>query len=232
MVSVWATKGFLKPYVYGSATDGTLAKIMPYVTAGVLIAALFGPALHRALSLEVKTRDDDGEITLDAEHKPVKHTSSEGSVASGLADFSAGAMLGLGLGVSGMVNLQKVQSFLEVTRIPSGTWDPTLMAVLLSAVGVNLASFQIMSRMRSPPLLAPAGSPPLSKHLLMGPVGSNKKIDWKLIVGAAMFGLGWGAGGVCPGPSILALAGGGVTAMYVVPGMVLGLELKNFLIGE
>lgn len=257
MISVWATKGPLKPYLYGPSADTPLGKIMPYITTAVVALSVFGPAIHRALNLEVKVKDDDGGIEYDVDHKPTNgyanghsnghanghsnghangyakqdSNNSKRELADKLTTYLSGLLLGLGLGYSSMVNLTKVQGFLEVTNIPKGTWDPTLMGVLSGAVLVNLISFQLLSRMSQKPLLAPEGTPPLSKHLVMGPKGDNLKIDWRLIVGASMFGAGWGSAGSCPGPAILALAAGGVSAMYIVPGMVLGLELKNFLMG-
>ncbi len=104
--------------------------------------------------------------------------------------LAAGVLFGLGLAISGMTNPEKVLGFLDV----AGDWDPSLLFVLGGAVSVTLVSFRFILR-RSAPVLAPAFQFPTSKA-----------IDAPLIIGAVLFGAGWGLSGYCPGPGIALLA--------------------------
>ncbi|HEY9649524.1 MAG TPA: DUF6691 family protein [Coleofasciculaceae cyanobacterium] len=102
----------------------------------------------------------------------------------------AGLLFGLGLGLSQMIDRDRVLGFLDVT----GIWDPTLLLVLGGAVTVTVIAFRFVLR-RSQPILAQKFHLPIKKD-----------IDKPLIIGAALFGVGWGIAGYCPGPGITALA--------------------------
>jgi len=106
-----------------------------------------------------------------------------------LAALAAGIVFGLGLVVSQMVNPAKIVGFLDVT----GKWDPTLLFVMGGALAVTIPGFRLVLR-RSHPLFAGGFSLPTKKDL-----------DRRLIAGAALFGVGWGLAGFCPGPAITAL---------------------------
>lgn len=108
-----------------------------------------------------------------------------------LASLIGGLIFGLGLVVSGMVNPAKVQNFLDVT----GQWDPTLALVFVGAVGVALPIYQWTLRNRSAPVAADEFRVP-----------ANNAITPSLIGGSALFGIGWGLAGFCPGPGLTALA--------------------------
>ena len=101
-----------------------------------------------------------------------------------------GLLFGFGLALSEMTNRQRVLGFLDVT----GNWDATLLFVMAGAVMVTMTSFWIILK-RSSPLFDESFHLPLKKNL-----------DGKLIGGAAVFGIGWGIAGYCPGPAIAALA--------------------------
>lgn len=101
----------------------------------------------------------------------------------------AGLLFGLGLGVSQMIDRDRVLGFLDVT----GVWDPTLLFVLGGAVAVTIIAFRFVLR-RSQPIWAEQFHLP-----------TKKDIDKPLIIGAALFGIGWGIAGYCPGPGIAAL---------------------------
>lgn len=107
-------------------------------------------------------------------------------VVRNITAFIAGLIFGLGLGVSQMVNPSKVLNFLDV----AGTWDPSLMFVMGGAVIITAISFRIVSR--------------LSKPLFGGQfeLPTKHTIDIQLIGGAALFGVGWGMVGFCPGPAV------------------------------
>ena len=118
-----------------------------------------------------------------------------------------GGLFGAGLAVSGMMNLAKVIGFLDL----AGDWDPTLAVVMVAALIVSSFGFGI-ARSRENPILSSSFQIP-----------SRDDIDWRLIAGAALFGIGWGIAGFCPGPAIAALATGmwqvGVFFLAMVAGM-------------
>lgn len=101
----------------------------------------------------------------------------------------SGLLFGFGLSLSQMIDRDRVLGFLDVT----GAWDSTLLFVLGGAVGVTIISFRLVLRL-SQPIFS-------SKFYLP----TKKDIDRPLIIGAAMFGIGWGLSGYCPGPGITAL---------------------------
>lgn len=128
-----------------------------------------------------------------------------------LAAFACGLVFACGLGAGGMTQPSKVVGFLDVT----GAWDPSLALVMGGALGTH-ALLRPFVTTRSRPLLAPA---------FCGP--AKKDIDARLVVGAAIFGAGWGLGGFCPGPAIVALGGGMPAALVVVPAMLAGMLLHD-----
>ncbi len=102
----------------------------------------------------------------------------------------SGIIFGLGLAVSQMVNPAKVLAFLDV----AGRWDPSLALVMAGALAVAFVGFRLVLR-RPAPLLAEQFELP-----------SAREIDGRLLAGAALFGIGWGLVGFCPGPAIASLA--------------------------
>jgi uncharacterized membrane protein YedE/YeeE len=107
-----------------------------------------------------------------------------------LLSLVTGALFGLGLALAGMLNPTKVVAFLDIT----GNWDPSLAFVMGAGLVVNLIGWQIAKR-RTQPIFAS------QFHL---PQASQ--IDRRLLVGSALFGVGWGLAGLCPGPAITSLA--------------------------
>lgn len=107
-----------------------------------------------------------------------------------LLSLFTGALFGLGLAVAGMLNPTKVVAFLDIT----GNWDPSLAFVMGAGLAVNLIGWQIAKRR----------SKPIFENMFHLP--QNTKIDRRLIVGSALFGIGWGLAGLCPGPAITSLA--------------------------
>jgi uncharacterized protein len=106
----------------------------------------------------------------------------------------AGALFGAGLTVSQMVDPQKVLNFLDIAAIPKGRWDPTLLFVFAGALPVMFAAYVIQRRMTQP-TFAPTFDIP-----------TRNDIDSRLVAGSALFGIGWGLTGICPGPALTALA--------------------------
>lgn len=106
-----------------------------------------------------------------------------------LAALFAGALFGLGLAVSGMMDPAKVIGFLDF----AGDWDPTLALVMGGALLVCVPAFRLIMK-RSRPVLADGFDLP-----------TKSALDARLLGGAALFGVGWGLSGFCPGPAVVAL---------------------------
>ena len=126
-----------------------------------------------------------------------------------LAALGAGAIFGLGLAVSEMVNPLKVKAFLDV----AGDWDPSLTLVMGGAVIVSFIAFRLTLR-RPKPILATRFELP-----------TRRNIDRRLVGGAAVFGVGWGLVGLCPGPALSALIYGDVESAIFVVAMLIGLAV-------
>lgn len=129
-----------------------------------------------------------------------------------LTAFGLGLLFGVGLAVSQMTDPWKVLSFLTIDR----RWDPSLIVVMLCAGAVTMAGYRWV--LKRPPALA-------SEHHL--PTASD--IDARLVAGAALFGVGWGLAGYCPGPVIANLASGSPEPFIFIPAMLIGAALAGFL---
>lgn len=129
------------------------------------------------------------------------------------ASLAAGVVFGAGLAIAGMTSPQRVIAFLDVT---GGRWDPTLAFVLGAAVPVAFVGFR---------LFGPMG-PALRDSASRG-AGDDRGIDARLVLGAALFGVGWGASGYCPGPALAQLAAPTVEALWFIPAMLVGLWIGN-----
>jgi uncharacterized membrane protein YedE/YeeE len=125
----------------------------------------------------------------------------------------AGLVFGLGLIVSGMANPAKVLGFLDL----AGAWDPSLMLVMAGAVGVGLLAFALARRRRTS-LLGAAMQLPGAGH-----------VDLRLALGAALFGVGWGVAGFCPGPALVGLGMGQPKALLFVAAMLAGMALFELI---
>ena len=123
----------------------------------------------------------------------------------------AGALFGFGLAISQMVDPARVLGFLDV----AGTWDPTLIFVLGGAVGVTVIAFRFVLRQANP-LFAE------SFHL-----PTKQDVDLPLVAGAAIFGVGWGIAGYCPGPGITALVRGAWNPVLFVAALAAGSFLHS-----
>lgn len=133
-----------------------------------------------------------------------------------LISLLAGLIFGLGLALSGMTSPAKVLDFLDL----AGNWDPSLLFVLGGAVGVTAIVFRWILR-RKKPLFSDQFFLPLAKN-----------IDGKLIVGALIFGIGWGISGYCPGPAIASLASPNWETWIFLPAMLAGILLQRLLAGS
>jgi len=129
-----------------------------------------------------------------------------------IASLVCGLIFGAGLLISGMVQPTKVLGFLDIF----GIWDPSLAVVMLAALAVAIPGFMLVNG-RSRPLLAARSLWP-----------TKRDIDLPLIVGAALFGIGWGLVGLCPGPALESLATLSLPVIVFVIAMAGGMALHDF----
>lgn len=123
-----------------------------------------------------------------------------------LLSFASGLVFGIGLVISGMSDPAKVLNFLDLF----GQWDPSLAFVMAGAALTTFIGYRLVWRGR--PLLAPSFALP-----------SRSSIDRQLVTGAAIFGVGWGLGGFCPGPAWTALPLAATGTLVFLPAMLLGM---------
>ena len=124
-----------------------------------------------------------------------------------------GLLFGAGMVVSDMINPARVLAFLDVT----GAWDPSLAFVMGGALITTFAGYRLILRRRGP-MLAPAFQLPPAR-----------RIDARLIGGAAVFGIGWGIAGFCPGGALPALGTGAWQAFVFVAALIAGIQLARAL---
>ena len=130
-----------------------------------------------------------------------------------LTSLLTGLVFGLGLIVSGMANPAKVLGFLDV----GGAWDPSLALVMAGAIAVGFVAF-FFAKNRTLSLMGAEMKLPTASP-----------IDRRLVTGSALFGIGWGIAGFCPGPGLLALGMGESKALVFVAAMLLGMVVFKLL---
>ncbi len=134
---------------------------------------------------------------------------------SNISSIICGIIFSIGLGISGMTQPHKVIGFLDIF----GEWNPSLAFVMGGAVLSYLALQLLIQRNFSIPLLGGSFQIP-----------SRKDLDRSLIIGALLFGSGWGLGGYCPGPAITSLGSGSLNALLFVVAMGVGMLLADRVI--
>ena len=132
---------------------------------------------------------------------------------SAIAAFAAGLVFGIGLILSGMTDPAKVIGFLDI----AGVWDPSLAFVMAGAILVGVFAFRFAGG-RAQAFLG--GSMELPQR---------RDIDLRLVAGAAVFGIGWGLAGFCPGPAVVTFGAGFDQAVAFVVAMLLGMALYTAL---
>lgn len=125
--------------------------------------------------------------------------------------YLAGLMFGIGIAISGMMNPAKVLNFFDV----AGIWDPSLLIVMVTALAVTAVGYRLVMR-RARPIFEPRFQVPTSRT-----------IDAKLIGGSALFGIGWGMSGFCPGASLPALGTGNPAVLIFTAALVAGMFLAR-----
>ena len=128
-----------------------------------------------------------------------------------LSTLVAGLLFGTGLILSGMANPTKVQNFLDIF----GTWDPSLAFVMGGAIVVTAPGFWLVQK-RGTPFFHDMFNLP-----------TRKDIDTRLVAGSAIFGIGWGLGGLCPGPAVTSLLFATPGILVFVPAMLVGMSLAK-----
>lgn len=130
-----------------------------------------------------------------------------------LTTLFAGLLFGTGLILSGMANPKKVQNFLDIFD----SWDPSLAFVMGGAILVTAPGFWLVQKRTSP----------FFHDVFQLPARND--IDARLVTGAAIFGVGWGLGGLCPGPAVTSLLFFTPGVLIFVPAMLVGMILAKFI---
>lgn len=125
-----------------------------------------------------------------------------------IAAFISGLVFSIGLVVSGMTNPAKVIGFLDF----AGDWDPSLAFVMVGGILVHGSLYRLVTRAKAP----------WTGHFH---IPTRRDIDWRLLLGAGMFGIGWGLSGFCPGPAIVSLAGLGPSVLVFGGSAFIGMAL-------
>lgn len=130
-----------------------------------------------------------------------------------LATLLSGILFGIGLSICGLINPAKVLAFLDI----AGDWDPSLAVTMAAAVATTAIGYRLVLKRRAP-LFAEGFKLPTASA-----------IDRQLIAGAAIFGLGWGLVGFCPGPAIASLSFGYEPVFIFVAAMLAGMAVARIL---
>ena len=131
-----------------------------------------------------------------------------------LTVFLAGLLFALGLGISGMTLPQKVIGFLDFA---GGDWDPSLALVMITSAGVYMLLYPLVRRREQP------------RFDTRFHVPTRNDIDRPLVIGALLFGIGWGLVGLCPGPAVLAVLSGQPLTFAFLAAMLLGIYAERTL---
>ena len=134
-----------------------------------------------------------------------------------LVALISGILFGFGLTVAQMVDPNKVLNFLNI----SGDWDPSLIFVMAAAVVVFSLAFWTLIKNRAVSLTGDLIS-----------IGSITVVNKQLIIGAAIFGLGWGLTGICPGPAVANITGGEPKILTFVVVMIIGMKVSEWIRGK
>jgi hypothetical protein len=129
-----------------------------------------------------------------------------------LTSLLAGLVFGFGLALSGMTHPEKVLGFLDV----AGKWNASLLFVLGGAVGVTVVSFRFILRLNKPVFA--------DRFFIT----KETKIDRPLVLGAALFGIGWGISGYCPGPAVALIASPNWELLAFLPAAILGAVAQKY----
>lgn len=181
-VAAFAALGFLASGSRGSSTARTRGR------------GSSGKTGNAGLDPILVSESDSVGATTNAQHVQQRLPSARQKKLDVVSDFVIGAIFGAGLVVSGMIHPAKVSGFLSAT---SAAWDPSLALVMGGALALCVPGFALVRKTVKSPACAADFSTPTATRM-----------DAKLAVGGMCFGIGWGIGGICPGPAVVALASG------------------------
>jgi uncharacterized membrane protein YedE/YeeE len=133
-----------------------------------------------------------------------------------LLALAAGLIFGIGLIAGGMTDPAKVKGFLDL----AGVWDPSLALVMGGGIAVGLVAFALARKQK----VSWSGDPI--------DLPTNNRIDSRLLIGGALFGTGWGIGGFCPGPALVALGSGLMPAAIFVVAMLAGMLIHDRILAR
>ena len=135
---------------------------------------------------------------------------------SSLIAVLSGLLFGIGLLASGMTDPAKVKGFLDLF----GLWDPSLALVMGGAIAVGLIGFTLAGKCTTSWSGEPIDLP------------KSSVVDWRLVLGGILFGVGWGIAGYCPGPGIVAASAGSLAGGVFVVAMLAGMTINDRLIAK
>jgi uncharacterized protein len=133
-----------------------------------------------------------------------------------IAALLTGTLFGIGLGVAQMIDPNKIRNFLDI----AGTWDASLMFVLGAALVTSFFAFKLILKQNAPRFADVFALP------------AQQSIDRSLLIGATLFGIGWGLAGYCPGPGFAALALGSWEPVIFIATMLAGFALYRGMAGK
>lgn len=131
-----------------------------------------------------------------------------------ISAFAIGIVFGVGIAIAGMANPAKVLNFFDI----AGTWDPSLIFVMGGALLTAAIGYRVVFGARQAPVF--------EQHFA---VPTSNLIDWQLVGGSALFGIGWGIAGFCPGGAIPALGLGYAETPIFLAAMIAGIVVGRFL---
>jgi uncharacterized protein len=200
-----------------------------YSATVVVLLALASFPLRAFLSSSSSSSGDDEKKKKEEEIPQIQLKKVPGATISG-------ALFGAGLAISGMVLPSKLYGFLNISGITDGSWDPTLACVMGGGVIISWLSYQHVpgfgrlfgrsssssdenTKQFSQPINAPTFCVP-----------TNCALDWKLLVGEALFGIGWALGLLCPGPALYHVAVGDPSVVFHwMPAFLVGSQIGNWI---
>jgi len=174
------------PYAFPTDLSKSIADFIIALIVGSVIPALLSPIVKEGKT----TQEIDAQINNKRKHIPA---------------ILAGGLFSIGLAISGMIKTDKIFGFLDLSGFKRGTWDATLLFVMGGGFFVNLICYQFVKGYN---LLSSFPKKQLECPIALKPsvgkfsIPTNKIIDAELVLGGLIFGVGWGIGGICPGPAL------------------------------
>ena len=216
-----------------TSNDQSTAQLFDYslqVLVPTIIAIGSGILISRSVKASKDSKALKGKESA-TEKQPAPAAKKRSTLLMHLVSAVSGLAFGCGLGISGMCNPERVLRFLDFSGAEG--WDPSLMAVLGSGVLLTLINFHSFNYCNTNALIecSPGDEVCLARKLHLGTAAPNMVITPRLVLGAALFGLGWGTAGMCPGPAIVSLGATIGAAGKMVPSMVMGMVLQEALMG-